>query len=76
MAQAGISPSASPLIRTMHLEPGSGELQIELNFTPLEGKTLRFTPEKEQDEVMSWRCHSPDIQPDYLSATCRSSAQE
>ena len=76
LAQAGISPPASPLIRAMHLEPGSGELQIELNFTPLQGKTLRFTPEKEQDEVMSWRCHSPDIQPDYLSATCRHSAQE
>ena len=70
LAQAGISPPASPLIRAMHLEPGSGELQIELNFTPLEGKTLRFTPEKDQDEVMSWRCHSPDIEPDYLSATC------
>lgn len=71
LQQANIAPTASPLIRRMALDAGSGELAIELKQKSLEGKHLLFTPIKEQDGSLSWRCHSPDIRPAYLSEPCR-----
>lgn len=71
LRQANIAPPVSPQVRRIALDPGSGELAIELQVKYLEGKHLLFTPVKEQDGSLSWRCHSPDIRPDYLSEPCR-----
>ena len=72
LKDAGFSTPASPFIRSMSLDPGTGAVRIVLSITSLEGNSIVFTPAKGSDNRLKWTCGGDDIRKQqYLPASCR-----
>jgi uncharacterized RDD family membrane protein YckC len=61
----------SPQVRRARIDAESGVIYLELGFSPLRKKTLAFVPEIDEEDDLIWRCHSDDIDPQYLPEHCR-----
>lgn len=71
LKDAGFSAPASPAIRSLSLEAGTGAVRVVLAIPQLEGSSIVFTPAKGSDDRIAWTCGSPDIHGKFLPAGCK-----
>jgi hypothetical protein len=60
---------APHIIKSVFIEP-NGTIKIVLSFSPLNGKSLMFTPQMIENTV-TWKCAGKDISDVYLPRKCR-----
>jgi Pilin (bacterial filament) len=58
-------------IKLMSVDRKTGLVRVTLSFRPVEGKSLLFTPSRNKDKSITWRCSSGDIDPKFLPEACR-----
>jgi hypothetical protein len=69
--EAYIRPAALKDIKLMSVDRKTGVVQVTLAFRPVEGKSLLFTPSRNKDRSLTWRCTSEDIDPKLRPETCK-----
>jgi hypothetical protein len=69
--EAYVRPAALQDIKLMSVDRKTGLVRVTLSFKPVEGKSLVFTPTRNKDKSIAWRCSSEDIEPKYLPEACR-----
>jgi hypothetical protein len=69
--EAYIRPAALKDIKLMSVDRKSGLVRVTLSFRPVEGQSLLFTPSRNKNKSITWRCSSENIDPKYLSEACR-----
>lgn len=65
-----IPPPPTSGVRAWNVDRG-GVVRLELNFAPLDGKTIVFVPSLGDDKKVRWQCRSEDVLPRYLPASCK-----
>ena len=66
---AGVAEPVSPHVRSVTMGP-SGAIRVMLAQASLEGKSILFMPQIE-NETINWKCRSDDVPQRYLPHSCR-----
>jgi uncharacterized RDD family membrane protein YckC/type II secretory pathway pseudopilin PulG len=71
LRDTGYALEAGNGIKRIALDPSDGELTIELDFAPVQGKTISFMPSRDQSGQIVWASGPGTIPPKYLPKSCR-----
>lgn len=61
LAETALGPALPPEVRSVHLDPATGELSMILALTAMEGRTVKFVPYTSTDGTVQWRCYAGAI---------------
>lgn len=74
ISDAGVKIRRSPHVAGIDINQQNGEITVTFSATVRKGissKHLIFTPTLAADQSISWKCHSADIEMQYLADTCK-----
>lgn len=58
-------------IESVYVNPENAEISIVVNFPPIQGKALIFSPSLDENKAIVWSCYSNDIDNRLLPQACR-----
>ncbi|MBI3045306.1 MAG: RDD family protein [Betaproteobacteria bacterium] len=69
--EAGMKDPVFRDVRRVSVDSRTGAVEVVLAAAPLEGKSIVLTPQRENNNRITWICSSSDIRGKYLPARCR-----
>ena len=61
----------SKYIESVYVNPENAEISIVVNFSPIQGKSLIFSPSLDENKKIVWGCYSNDIEKRFLPQACK-----
>lgn len=71
LADAGFNQPLPSSVKEMNIDSETGIIRMTLKIAPLENKSLLFVPKQDEQNQISWKCTSEDIDLKYLPTSCK-----
>ena len=71
LADAGFNQPLPSSVKDMSIDSDTGIIRMTLQVAPLVDKSLLFVPKLDEQNQISWKCTSEDIDIKYLPASCK-----